>query len=109
MREDKTRIVLIADKGVYMVVMDREEYIQQAEELLNKATYKVITTDPTTKQNKFITLLKNIQTEGGINEETYRSMYPTGAFTPKFYGLPKIHKAGVPLRPIVSSRGAVSY
>ena len=28
---------------------------------------------------------------------------------PKFYGLPKIHKAGVPLRPIVSSRGAVSY
>ena len=28
---------------------------------------------------------------------------------PKFYGLPKIHKAGGPLRPIVSSRGAVSY
>ena len=36
-------------------------------------------------------------------------MYPTGAGTPKFYGLPKIHKAGVPQRPIVSSRGAVSY
>ena len=28
---------------------------------------------------------------------------------PKFYGLTKIHKAGVPLRPIVSSRGSVSY
>ena len=28
---------------------------------------------------------------------------------PKLYGLPKIHKAGGPLRPIVSSRGAVSY
>ena len=28
---------------------------------------------------------------------------------PKFYGLPKIHKAGVPLRPIVSSRESVSY
>ena len=27
----------------------------------------------------------------------------------KFYGLPKIHKVGVPLRPIVSSRGALSY
>ena len=36
-------------------------------------------------------------------------MYPTGAGIPKFYGLPKIHKAGVPLRPIVSSRGAVSF
>ena len=36
-------------------------------------------------------------------------MYPTGAGIPKFNGLPKIHKAGVPLRPIVSCRGSVSY
>ena len=36
-------------------------------------------------------------------------MYPTGPGIPKFYGLPRIHKAGVPVRPIVSSRGAVSY
>ena len=36
-------------------------------------------------------------------------MYPTGAGIPKFYGLPKVHKAGVPLRPIVSSRGSVTY
>ena len=26
-----------------------------------------------------------------------------------FYGLPKIHKTGTPLRPIVSSRGSVTY
>ena len=44
-----------------------------------------------------------------MNEDTYRKMYPTGAGIPKFYGLPKIHKAGVPLRPIVSSRGSVAY
>ena len=31
-------------------------------------------------------------------------MYPTGAVTPKFYGLPNIHKRDIPLRPIVSSR-----
>ena len=44
-----------------------------------------------------------------MSETTYKKMYPTGAGIPKFYGLPKIHKAGVPLRPIVSSRGSVSY
>ena len=59
--------------------------------------------------NIFIQLLKKIKTEGGINEESYRKMYPTGAGIPKFYGLPKVHKAGVPLRPIVSSRGSVTY
>ena len=36
-------------------------------------------------------------------------MYPTGTGSPKFYGLPKIHKPGIPLRPIVSSRGTVTY
>ena len=36
-------------------------------------------------------------------------MYPTGASSPKLYGLPKIHKKDIPLRPIVSSQGSVSY
>ena len=39
----------------------------------------------------------------------YKAMYPTGCVPPKFYGLPKIHKTGNPLRPIVSSRGSVTY
>ena len=36
-------------------------------------------------------------------------MYPTGCIPPKFYGLPKIHKTGNPLRPIVSIRYSVTY
>ena len=36
-------------------------------------------------------------------------MYPTGAGSPKFYGLPKIHKPDIPYRPIVSSTGTVSF
>ena len=39
----------------------------------------------------------------------YRRLYPTGASSPKFYGLPKVHKQGMPLRPIVSSIWAVTY
>ena len=38
-----------------------------------------------------------------------KRLYPTGAGSPKFYGLPKITKEGMPLRPIVSSIGAVSH
>ena len=36
-------------------------------------------------------------------------MYLTSCVPPKFYGLPKIHKTGSPLRPIVSSGGSVTY
>ena len=44
-----------------------------------------------------------------MNEALYKRLYATGGGSPKFYGLPKIHKEGIPLKPIVSSIGAVSY
>ena len=92
------------------MLMIKKEYIQKAEDLLNKPTYKLIPADPNTRQKiKLINLLKNIKVEGGINEETNKKMYPTGSGFPKFYGLPKIHKPGIPLRPTVSSRGTVTY
>ena len=101
---------MTADKGVSLVVMDKEDYVKKAEELLNQPTYRTISSDPTTKyKNKLINLLKSIKTDGGMNEILYKRLYTTGAGSPKFYGLPKIHKEGIPLRPIVSSIGAVSY
>ena len=44
-----------------------------------------------------------------MDEGMYKTMYPTSCNPPKFYGLPKIDKTGTPLRPIVSSRGSVTY
>ena len=93
-----------------MVVMDRDEYNTKAEELLNQPTYRPIPNDPTNKlKTRQICLLKQIKTEGGMNVATYKMLYPTGAGSPKFYGLPNVHKQGTPLRPIVSSIGAVTY
>ena len=93
-----------------MVIMDRQDYINKANHLLNQSTYKVITKDPTnTIKNKLINILKSIKTQTGLGINTYKSMYPTGCVQPKFYGLPKIHKPDTPLRPIVSSCGSVTY
>ena len=101
---------MTTDKGVSLVIMDRAEYNKKAEELLNTRTHKKIPEDPIKKQkNKFISILKNIKAKGGLNEETYRRLYPTAAVLSKFYGLPKIHKAGTPLKSIVSSIGAATY
>ena len=93
-----------------MVVMDKQDYINKANQLLNQNTYKVISKDPTnTIKNKLINILKGIKTKSGLGINTYKSMYPTGCVPPKFYGLPKIHKPDTPLRPIVSSCGSVTY
>ena len=110
LKKDKTRMILTADKGISIVVLDKEEYIKKADELLSQSYYKNISTDPTNKyKNKLLTLLKKIKTEGGVDDATCRRLYPTGASPPKFYGLPNVHKTGMPLRPIVSSIGSVTY
>ena len=93
-----------------MVVMEKKEYIKKSEDLLNQSTYIALTTDPTNKcKNKLMNLPKTIKAEGGIDNNTHKRLYPTGAVPPKYYGLPKIHKKGTPLRPIISSRGSATY
>ena len=93
-----------------MVIMDRQDYISKANNLLSQNTYRSIPWDPTnTIKNKLINILKRVKSQTGLNNQTYKAMYPTDCVPPKFYGLPKIHKPDTPLRPIVSSCGSVTY
>ena len=90
--------------------MDRTEYTKKAQDLLEDGgTYRDIKMDPSSKlKNKLVSLLKKIKAQGGISNNLYKKMYPTGAVKPKFYGLPIFHERH-PLRPIVSSRGSTTY
>ena len=71
LRKDHSRVILIADKGVALVVMDRADYNNKAQKLLeDKGTYKKIKTDPTNKLiNKLVNLLTKIKAVGGINDQ----------------------------------------
>ena len=110
LKRDRDHIVLTVDKGVAMVIMDRQDYISKANNLLSQNTYKSIQQDPTnTITNKLITILKRVKIQTGLCNQTYKAMYPMGCVPPKFYGLPKIHKPDTPLRPIISSCGSVTY
>ena len=111
LKADKDRVILTADKGIALVILEKKDYIEKAKQLLQDTnTYTTIQADPTTKlKNRLITKLKKIKLDTGLDDTTYKRMYPTGAVIPKFYGLPKVHKENTPLRPIVSSIGSVSY
>ena len=77
-------MVLTADKGVAMVVMNRHDYIKKARALLDDTnTNKPITYDPTTKlRNKLLNILKMIKGEQNIDDNTNKRVYPTGASAP---------------------------
>ena len=48
LKQDNTRVVLTADKGVAMVIMDQQDYNNKAQALLQDTnTYKVLPKDPT--------------------------------------------------------------
>ena len=79
LKRDRDCIVLTADKGVAMVIMDKQDYINKANQLLNQNTYKSIAKDPTYSiKNKLINILKRVKTKTGLDSNTYKSMYPTG-------------------------------
>ena len=96
---DRDCIVLTADKGVAMVIMDRQDYISKANNLLSQNTYKTIKWDPTnTIKYKLITILKRVKNQTGLSNQTYKTMYPMGCVPPKFYGLIKDPQARCPTK-----------
>ena len=53
LKKDPDRLVLSADKGNCVVVMDKQQYHDKALSLLNdKSTYAVLNTDPTSKTQR---------------------------------------------------------
>ena len=76
-----------------MVIMDKQDYTNKAEALLEDTnTYKVPNKDPTTRlKNNFIQTLKDIKQSGGLNDHKYKKLYPTSA-VPYFLASPKYTK-----------------
>ena len=83
-QDDHSRVVLTADKGVAMAVMDREDYTNKAHQLLSDTNmYKPIPKDPTSKpKNKLAQTLRDIKNQGGLSDIRYKIVYPTCATTP---------------------------
>ena len=78
LKRDKDRLILTADKGVAMVVLDRKEDIEKKENLLVQPVYRTIDRDPTNKlKAKLITILRRIKRETCLEEGMYKTMYPT--------------------------------
>jgi len=52
---------------------------------------------------KFQGFLSRLKRKGALGENVYNEIRPTAAVTPTLYGLPKVHKDNIPLRPILCS------
>ena len=116
LKEDNTHVVLTADKGVAMVVMDKSSYIDKCMALLQDTNVYQPCRDLTGQIHRQVqATLHKLKGKHGKDHQwvqlQYKQLLPTGNSSPpaRFYGLPKIHKANCPMRPIVSACGTSTY
>nr|VZI36152.1 unnamed protein product [Spirometra erinaceieuropaei] len=107
MRKMRDIVTLPADKGRSTVVMDKTEYTTKLEGLLeDKVAYKPSETGEFKKHvNSVNKAIDKLRKAGALKRQEALAAKATDAAMARFYGLPKVHKPGVPLRPIVSLRG----
>ncbi|XP_054721210.1 uncharacterized protein LOC129230991 [Uloborus diversus] len=95
-----------ADKGNATAVLNTEDYQDKIQELLEPDIYRSLTKDPTAKiLRETYRLIK----DSPILPEIQRTIKKSEALPPRLYGLSKLHKSRVPLRPIVSAIGSPTY
>ena len=110
LREDKNIVILPADKGNATVVLNRVDYEAKMENLLKDSAYKEVTRNPTSRvEAKVSTALKECERKGHITGKKRLTLAHQSSSSPQIYGLPKIHKEGTPLRPIVAAIGSPTH
>ncbi|XP_065362047.1 uncharacterized protein LOC135955617 [Calliphora vicina] len=110
-KHEKDIIITTADKGNKTVILYRRDYMEKMYQLLDdKSTYRKIEIDPTTSlQKRNNNLITQLGKDGYITRYEKFNMTTQAAAAPELYGLPKIHKDGIPLRPISASMKVPCY
>lgn len=103
LRKDTEVVILPADKGRATVIMDRSVYEEKVHSMLaDRNTYKLLTRDPTPAlELRMNSLLLTLRRQGLLSPQLYYHLHSSSGKIPLLYGLPKLHKLGVPLRPII--------
>ena len=105
LQKNKDLIMTRPDKGSGIVLLNKEEYISKMNKILcdeKKFSHDPKDKDKTAVIEKQLTkILKQMLDDSIIDKDLYDKLRPTGSTIPRLYGVPKVHKDGVPLRPIL--------
>lgn len=97
-----------------MIILDKNDYLTKMQEIIQDSTkFKTIDEDwfkatlrIEDKVNRFLTKLLK---DKCIDKQLYDHLRVSGSKPGILYGLPKVHKPNVPMRPILSAIGSSGY
>ena len=113
LRKCKDCIIVTADKGVALVVMDKTEYITKCEALpQDNSVYQNLSKDISpTIHKELIKILQDYQNNNFISETEYTLLRHHGSNSPaaRFMVFLKSTKNDMPMCPIVSTCGTATF
>ena len=108
LRQNPDIVITRPDKGNGVVLLKTEDYLEKMGAILSDETKfvklgDVDTNDHTLQHERALqAYLLRAMKANKISADVYHRIRPVGATRPRMYGIPKIHKQGTPLRPILS-------
>jgi hypothetical protein len=104
-------LIMKPDKGKGVVILDKDDYEDRMLITLNEGPYEEVKKDGRWKDGnpihklemEVLTLLKVLKEKKGLSQNLYRSLIVSNPKMPVMYGLPKVHKIGRKMRPIISN------
>ena len=129
---DHSIVICKFDKGNCVAILNKEDYVKKMLSILGDTTKfsSLKYDDNLTKLEQFQRHLryfrgekekknksnktKKVSKKAKVQEscftpKEYKRIYPTSAATPTMFGLPKVHKLGVPLKPILACTGSFNH
>jgi len=103
------------DKGNGTVIMSNDMYFEKMKAILNKKQFSKMklrknALAPNIKiDEKFDKVLAKVKNSTGPLSEHFKSFRSVSSLPSKLYGLPKVHKNEIPMRPILSTIGSMNH
>lgn len=109
--KEKDVFVMKPDKGKGVVIMNKDDYDGRMLKTIEEGPYIEMKIDGRWKdgsplhkmENEVLSLLRDLMRNHGMKRSTYNSLVVSNPKMPVMYGLPKTHKSGDKMRPIVSN------
>ena len=110
-RNDPDIVITRPGKENGVCMLNRRDYVTKMLTILNDdCKLKPCNHDTSLSDlTKFQHSLDYLKSKKAIPKDAYEKIYPTATATLSLYGLPKLHKPGISLRPILSCSGSFNH
>ena len=114
--KEKKLLAVPFDKGIGICLMPIDKYNEKLRTIYSQPQFEKVV--PARKNEKHpvlkeeenvVTLLKELRDSGEITEELFKKLKPIGSQPARLYGLAKVHKPNIPVRPVLSMPGSAYH